>query len=327
MTSPLPPKRRDSVNLANMLRQDRQRLSQLDRGLVFGKFPPARPLKPRWDDGGEDDDLDEVISFWNTDRVAAKSAGTITLLLTYEPLDGSLHIRWNGIDQPPAEWRLDGRVVTFTDPHIHVGDVLTAAYAYIEPDAATSTSLESLVLRGVTTHTGALPVETQVGDFVVVATRGGFDSSIVTFDDPRFPMLNTPGTEGKVYAGVATDIDPLVRTSGTGYVVVASFVGGAAVSTVAFDTDPAYPAVGPQPGNAAVAVANERSSSVAGSISLPTPPWQVAGSDQQLPEWTEVRVWYWSDPTAASTPDATASASGGVDETEVFVLTLTGVSG
>jgi hypothetical protein len=76
-------------------------------------------------DGGGSD-----IAFWNADQAVTGAAGQIILNLTYEPIDGSLHIRWNGIDQPPTEWTLDGQLVTLTSSLIRVGDLLTAAYAY-----------------------------------------------------------------------------------------------------------------------------------------------------------------------------------------------------
>lgn len=141
MTSPRPPRLRDTRSLVDRVRQDRQNLQQLGVGFVGGRFPPARPLGSAAyvgdieDDEATDGDTDQI-AFCNTDQVVASGPGTVTLPLTYEPIDGSLHVRWNTLDQPTTEWALSGQTVTIPDPTstIAAGDVLTAAYAYHPSD-------------------------------------------------------------------------------------------------------------------------------------------------------------------------------------------------
>jgi hypothetical protein len=138
VTSPLPPRRRDSRNLADLIRQDRQNLKQVGVGMVGGRFPPARLRgQPAVDLDDEDDDLDDTaeLAAINTDRVVVSTAGVAVLPLTYVPLDGSLHVRWDGDDLEPRDWVMSGQSVVVAYPHLHVGDVLSAAYLYYPSDA------------------------------------------------------------------------------------------------------------------------------------------------------------------------------------------------
>jgi hypothetical protein len=135
----MPPRRRDTRSLADRVRQDRQNLAQLGVGFVGGRMPALRPLGATELLGDiEDDEVFEVdtnqIAAWNTDIATATQAGIITLDLTFVPMDGSLHVRWNGLDQPHTEWSRSGQRVTFTDPRIRVGHVLDAAYLYYPSD-------------------------------------------------------------------------------------------------------------------------------------------------------------------------------------------------
>lgn len=178
--------------------------------------------------------------------------------------------------------------------------------------------LTSLTVRGKTEGTGGLPPETVVGDFVVIATR----DTTTTYSDDRFPLLSTPGTESRVYAGIATDTSPLVPIGTGGIVTVTAFVGGASVNAVNYDTDPPSPlSVAAQPGSAAVAVVSQRSSWVAGGIGLSSP-WTLAANHAISPSYGQVSLWYWIDTGASSTPAAAPTTSGAVDESEVFLVTL-----
>jgi hypothetical protein len=321
--SSLPPRLRDTKNLEDLVRQEKVNLRQLGVGFAGGRFPPLRPRSTNLDLLGEDDevDADDLPAAWNTDVVYATTAGAFPPLnLTYEPIEGTLLIFWDGVYLHPTDYVLAGQRVTFVDRHVHVGHRLMAAYWYWPGDVPVAGPLDSLVLRGVTSATGALPSETQVGDFVVIATR----DTTSTYSDPRFPMLSTPGTESRVYAGIATDLSPLVPSGPDGVVVVAAFVGGAVVDAVNFDTDPTTPSVPAQPGTAAIGVVSERSSFVGGSVWLPVPPWTFAVSHVLSPGWGWVAIYYWFNPAADSTPAAAAGSSGGVDETEAFLLTLLG---
>lgn len=141
----LPPSRRDDLappqegqdvtDLRALVRHQGTNLRGLNRGFLGGHFATPQLVTPAASDlVGGDDGSDggggTDYAFWNTDYAVAVGPGTISLYLTYEPIDGSLHIRWNGIDQPPTEWTLDGQNVTFTSPLIRGQDLLTAAYAY-----------------------------------------------------------------------------------------------------------------------------------------------------------------------------------------------------
>lgn len=137
--SPLPPRRRDSRNLADLIRQNKTNLGQLGRGFVGGRDPRIRPLGSAALYGDLEDDSSDIdterIEFSNSDRVVASTDGTVTLVLTHQPIDGSLHVRWDGDDLEPTEWTLSSRTLTFTNQHVKVGDIITAAYAYYPSDA------------------------------------------------------------------------------------------------------------------------------------------------------------------------------------------------
>jgi hypothetical protein len=137
VTSPLPPRLRDSRNLADLVRQQKQNGRQLDGGLLGGRWSPAKPLGATAqmgdleDDEGSDDDLPAAI---NTDVAYASTAGQITLNLTYVPIEGTLLVFWDDGDLIPSEYVLAGQTIIFTDRHVHVGDRLHAVYWYWPSD-------------------------------------------------------------------------------------------------------------------------------------------------------------------------------------------------
>lgn len=106
MTSPLPPKRRDSRGTSNLIRQDRTRLDQIDHGLVRGKFPPARLVKPIWSDDGEDDDPPEDTIFGEDgDRHTCFGAGFQRFVLSHIPLEETVHLFWHAsADRAGVKW-------------------------------------------------------------------------------------------------------------------------------------------------------------------------------------------------------------------------------
>lgn len=130
------PPPRNVSDLSALVRHHGSYLRSLDPGYLDGRFATPKPVPPGpavesvGDDGGDGAASGTDIAFWNTDQAVTGEPGQISLPLTYEPIDGSLHIRWNGVDQPPTEWALDGQLVTFTDGLVRAGDILTAAYAY-----------------------------------------------------------------------------------------------------------------------------------------------------------------------------------------------------
>lgn len=74
----------------------------------------------------------QEVLFRNTDSATATGPGDLPILLTYEPIDGSEHVYWNGVLQEPTEWTRDDRTLTLLDPDdmLEVEDVVVVAYAY-----------------------------------------------------------------------------------------------------------------------------------------------------------------------------------------------------
>lgn len=75
-----------------------------------------------------------LVGFLNTDQTTALADDAAVILnLTYVPIDGSTHVRQNGVDLLREEWTRVGNVVTI-DPSttlvIRTDDVFDAAYAY-----------------------------------------------------------------------------------------------------------------------------------------------------------------------------------------------------
>jgi hypothetical protein len=187
VTSPLPPKRRDSRNLADLLRQDRQRLTQLDRGLVGGRFPPARPLKPIWADDGEDDFDDPAILFENTDTATVPFDGKATpIILSHVPLEGSEQVFYRGMGLKRSDWyyATEKQIVIPGEPWFRAGDRCWVDYAY-EDSGDDTPDAPNPVLVGTNTAIGnissiALPAGVLAGDLIVVTTA--CSSSVSTSD-------------------------------------------------------------------------------------------------------------------------------------------------
>ena len=67
----------------------------------------------------------------NTDTHTVTATGTQTFILSHEPIAGTEHFRWGGLDLLPSEWSRAGKIVTIATPnYAEVGDVYTAAYFY-----------------------------------------------------------------------------------------------------------------------------------------------------------------------------------------------------
>jgi hypothetical protein len=231
VTSPLPPRFRDTRSLEDRVSQDRRNLRSLGVGFVGGRFPLVRPLgsDALLGDTGDDeaDSVDEIL-FRNVDNATCLTAGIVTLHLTYTPIDGSLHIRWNGIDQPPTEWILIDKTVTFIAPHLHVGDVITSAYAYYFEES----EISPLVLRGASLPINsptAIPLDpaTEIGDLIVVgnatmhyngAPGGGTPS------DARLTQVGHGAWVGTAtHLGPVTFADPLAFDTDRHTAAVATF--------------------------------------------------------------------------------------------------------
>jgi hypothetical protein len=189
---PLPPSRRDSAgppprdvtDLYQIARQHSSYLRGLDPGFLEGRFATPQ-LVPTGvsdlvgDDGGDGGAAGADHAFWNTDQAVAGEPGQITLNLTWEPIDGSLHIRWNGVDQPPTEWTLDEQTVTFTSPLIKPGHRLTAAYAYDNGELTDPTGI-------------LVPFASDGWKWVDVPPAADIDYSDPAFDDSAWAVASAP---------------------------------------------------------------------------------------------------------------------------------------
>jgi hypothetical protein len=190
----LPPSRRDDLappaegrdvtDLRALVRHQGTNLRALDNGFLGGHWATPQLLGPEHSDltggaDGSDSGSGSDIAFWNTDQAVAGEPGQITLNLTWEPIDGSLHIRWNGVDQPPTEWTLDEQTVTFTSPLIKPGHRLTAAYAYDNGVMADPSDI-------------LVPFGSSGWKWVDVPPAADIDYSDPAFDDSAWAVASAP---------------------------------------------------------------------------------------------------------------------------------------
>jgi hypothetical protein len=181
-------------------------------------------------DGGGDSDAADLAFEYN-DTAVASTAGTITFRLTYEPVEESLHVRWGELNVSAAYFTLDGQTVIINDPHIHVGDEFTAAYAYYPTEEE---FVESFTLRG---YTGGqadssvpLPGGTEVGDtmVVIVINQRGWAATI---SDTRLHLVDSrPGVtwggsvnSAEVWMGTASDLSNLASSAPSSWPLVFIF--------------------------------------------------------------------------------------------------------
>lgn len=212
MTAPLPPKRRDSRNLADALRHDRTRLGQLDRGLAYGKAPQLRPLKAPFDDGGEDDFDEEQIQFLNSDHATCSADGaTIRILLSHIPEPGSEQVYYNGTPLKWSDWSRTDTVLTIPgESWFRAGKVAWVDYAYydVERDTIAPAYVGVTLVTG--THTSiAVPAGTSAGDLLVLTISA---RNYASCSDRRFsPGVSTATpTPGGVWIGIADgSMDPV----------------------------------------------------------------------------------------------------------------------
>ena len=310
MTSPLPPRRRDSRNLADLIRQDRQNLKQVWVGGGGGRVPQARPLSRNVTDGNEDDDELELIEFLNTDTFTASGPGTFTGTLTFEPETGSEHVYWNGLAQPPTEWSRDGTTLTVKDPsgHLRAGDKIDVAYAYYDqtPDAP------DLLVVGATIATGpitsiAVPAGVVAGDLLLLVSAA---FGPVTTSDSRIVGTHQAFGTGELVAWGYAD--------GSGTAVAVSVDGGtfgyASTSLVAYRGVRVIPPVAQNTStgstltaatfpnaNAALCAAVSYNGTATGTLSPDTTgDWITDSSEFHVK--TNVRVSHWVSADPATTP-------------------------
>lgn len=254
---------------------------------ISGTAAPGRPLQV-WIDG--------------------VSIGSITV-----PLSGAWSIT------PPAQTYTTHTITaTQTEPDGVLLEATPVTYTVaIVP-------LTSLTLRGFTT-TGALPAGTAVGDFLVVVSRGRDYSG-----DSRLTLVSTnPPMETKTWIGNATSLGALSFT-GSGVVRVASFVGTAHLLNSSYANGTfggGSPSAASVAGSAAILALGERSSFVSGTWNPPSP-W-VPVDTSIVPPFSDggvhsgaVDIFYWSNAAASVTPAGTINAGGGVDQSDVVVVSL-----
>lgn len=349
----LPPSRRDTIgppprdisDLAALVRHHQSWQRSVDPGILDGRFGTPRPVSHGpsqivgGDAGGDGGDNDEI-AFWNSDRATSTVAGTITLNLTYEPIDGSLHIRWNGLDQPPTEWTLDVQTVTFTSSYIKVGDVLTAAYAYYPlEDEPTVTGPATATLRGTSTAVGAsgnpgltslaLPTGTVIGDLIVVSAESGPVANLLLTDS----RLTLAAVGSNMWIGWATSLADIIVTATGGFAsnwsIACITLRTNAVSWTAgvLASDPTMNpgdtlAVGTVSDVAvAVCAVHDGHSTVAGTTDPATGYTAAATSGSSL---SHSRVDYWTNPTVTTSPAGTTLFTGGAGSAVATVVGLVG---
>lgn len=148
MSSPLPPRLRDTTSIEDRVSQDRRNLKQLNVGFVGGRFPLARPIGSRSALAGVEDDTGEAESLIGEDgdRLTLGSVYTQTWLLSAAPIDETLVVRWHPDGGAGVEWKrgthytLDDQTVSFTQASLVaagalVGDVFSAQYLKVAGDS------------------------------------------------------------------------------------------------------------------------------------------------------------------------------------------------
>lgn len=221
MTSPLPPKRRDSRDLADLIRQDRTRLGQLDRGLAGGRFPPARPLKPAGLGDGEEDDFDDPsILFANSDHAACSADGaTIRIPLTHVPEPGSEQVYYNGTPLKWSDWSRTDTVLTIPgEPWFRAGKVAWVDYAYYDEGQADTEPASFVAATTITgDHTSIdIPGTPTPGDMLVLVL---FGRDTVACSDSRFTYKTGGGGYWGVWVGTddgTTTTVPITLSSPSG---------------------------------------------------------------------------------------------------------------
>jgi len=98
------------------------------------------------------------------DMKTAAASGDQTVVLTYEPVDSSEHMYWNGLYQPASEWTRLGQTASVADPSgwVEAGDELVVEYAYIDGGASEALSPGSLT-RLYLPSSGSAPVSPAFG--------------------------------------------------------------------------------------------------------------------------------------------------------------------
>lgn len=106
-----------------------------------GKVAQAMPVEDRGTGQIEGLDPEGVVEAsvkaW-TDTVTIAAPGeSHTVGLSYEPIEHSEHVYWNGLYQPVSEWSRDGQTVTVPDPDqvVAAGDKIEVKYLHLDESA------------------------------------------------------------------------------------------------------------------------------------------------------------------------------------------------
>lgn len=263
------------------------------------------------------------VEFNNTDSARATGTGDVNITLTHIPKVGSEQVYVGGLPIPSSVWSRTKTVLTIPgQPWFWSGMGAWVDYAY---DANKKLRpLTSLTLRGYTDD-GSLPAATQLGDFLVVVTRGRDYSG-----DSRLQQVSTnPPMETKTWIGNALSLAALSFT-GTGVVRIAAFAGAASKLNSSYANGTAgagSPTAAAVNGQAAILALGERSSVVSGTWYPPTP-W-VPVNNTIVPPYSDggvhsgaVDIFYWSNSAASASPAGAIQTFGGVDQSDVVVVSL-----
>lgn len=336
MTSPLPPRRRDSRNLADLIRHQKQNLKRLAPGFVNGRFPPAR-LRGHEDGGADEDDFaDEPTIAWEWgDRLAVTATGTQVARLSHVPLDESLFVRWHpggdgGLPWTNEFFTVTDQTVTIPNPgYLAVGDTFSFQYEYevadpepIDPSVVGFTE-PGVVDDPTKTVTYALPAGTAAGDLLVLSVRGqvapGGGELILgtTCADPRMTLafkattLNSGqaivesvwvGTEDGSGSPVVVHVVPNPSYVAAARGVLASITGANGAGTVsAVESGTTTPSIS---GVCALAVTWLRGNTTVNAA----PPSGFTNVASSGADYYSTAIGFWYDPNADSETPGTSPA-------------------
>lgn len=149
MTSPLPPRLRDTRTVEDRVSQDRRNLRRLNVGFVDGRFPLVRPIGSRSGFGDIEDDSGEpeILVGEDGDRLTLADTFAQTWVLSAAPVAETLVVRWHPDGGAGVEWKRgthytidEDRTVTITAASLaaagaRAGDVFSAQYLKVLGDA------------------------------------------------------------------------------------------------------------------------------------------------------------------------------------------------
>jgi hypothetical protein len=352
----LGPPPRDVSDLANIVRHHGSYLDSLNPGILGGRFKTPRPVGSGpsqivGDDGG-DGDAEAVIGE-DGDRLTLANLDTQVWTLSYTPISETLVVRWHPDAGAGVEWKRgehyelaeDDQIVTIyasalASGRAQVGDVFSAQYLRLdgeEDDLVTPPGPATATLRG--THsshysggslptTFSLPVGTQVGDLIAIATNGDVTDSRMTYVGG-----GQSGTGGGLYMGWATSLGDLTVDMSTSRglqwaiacMTMETNAVGWTTASDAFDTSMTAGDTMTVPQifgvSAAICGVNDYHSIVDGATTGPTDYTVGTGSGSAK---KSARVALWVDTAIGTSPAGPIGFNGGSGEAEAIVVGLIG---